>query len=714
MSLSYDLTGRDPNFKRTDARFAVFMEEQVISFDEPVYVESIVVRHLLGGNTTELTADIDWLITKNSYDYDAISQAKVMDAAFTRTLVKNIVLKIFRTGETESQVSVDYQRFQKSYVAEYDPDGDGPAYSPSLMKDMLDRITQLEAIKNPVNDLVTDDLNKVTFLEVDKTGLATANYVLDELQSINVPAGQPFLRPAYGSFYAHDVVVKSVVTRSIPISKVKATGFYDVYRTGTVGSGYPLLTRAQQMSEQGVALSGDGTRIRNTSEINSPIKDVATGRLLITSADIAAGLVAVYEEETMLTQGEDYNVSYANLPKTRQSTHPSGVYEVIYFLAPLVGNVKVSYHAYGGTVSPFDVTKLQSALIDIITVLQNNGYLTPEDVDKLTVIQTIIKRLDKMEEFHRHFLQIERNVAVVDENRHWYPIAFIYDDRWSGIDDGTDDIGQFRVESLEREWVYDFVVTANLSAIGHRKFMLDTMKSCDPNYVFSQNDYRGACNGDMIQARLVWVGDGKSSGVVLQLGIKYDKLVGKKDVDLLVVTNKSGGASRWRLSEPSLNVVQPQDTQVTMPGRVTVWNSGSVNHNSIIKTLEPPNGLLLYAGSMAMRPFGTPAQLPLFSEDITADFQPWHVKELEFAFFDRKDGEWVYARQAVHLDNFDGLGSTDSESGNELVFFFPDLCGIRYRMLQLNGFVFFVEACLGSSSFFNDRFDLRQVVAHLN
>ncbi len=714
MSYTYDLTGVDSSFKRTDARFVVFKEDQVINFEEPVFASSIKVTHLLESGNVVLVADIGWRTSEALIDYTAMSKGKAINSSFDSYLVTGIVLKVFNIGDADSQVSIDYQSFRRSYAEGYEPDGDGPPYSPGLMKGVLSDIEYLKTAKKPTSSSVTTGAADAKFLEEDLSGEAVNNYIEDEVQTINVPSGDVFLKPAHGSFYSHDLIVKRIVTASTPLTQVE-NGYFDIYRAGTVGNGIPLLTRAQQMTEDGVVFVSTGLRVTNSNLITSPVTDPNSGTVLITSSDISGGLVAAYQTTSLLASGTDYKPTFANLPKTRRSTNVSGVYDLIQFIAPIVGSVTLSYHAFGGEVSVADANKLQNSLVDLITNIQGNSFVTEDNLANTELMQDVLGRLDGMEEFYKHYLQIERSVAINDSDRHWYSIAFMWDNRWSGADVGTSEIGHFRIESLYREWLYDFTVEVNLTAFGHRKMMLHTIGASDPNYVFSQGSYQGAINADIIQARLIWIDDGTTSGVALQLGIRYDKLLGVQDYDTLIVTNKSGKASRWKLWESSLDLVQPEDTNVTLPTNSNIWISGTSGHNSIAKTLEPANGLLLHAGCTKLTNFSSSIELSLFYADLTA-LRSWHISGLTFAFFDRKNGEWIRATKKVTLDGFNELGNIGSElTGDELVFYLPDMCAVKYRLLNYNDvFQMRLESILGSSSYFNDRFDLRHIVAHLN
>lgn len=68
-------------------------------------------------------------------------------------------------------------------------------------------------------------------------------------------------------------------------------GFVDVYRKDDIRPGHPLVTRRQLARHE--VVRDDGKRIRTMRDLNVPILDAYSGEVLITHADLEAGLVDV-------------------------------------------------------------------------------------------------------------------------------------------------------------------------------------------------------------------------------------------------------------------------------------------------------------------------------------------------------------------------------------------------------------------------------------
>lgn len=723
-SYIYDMTGENADFKVTDKRFAIFSSEQVCSFGEPVYAKSLVIRKLVDNSFVELTRDVDWILTASCNDYDAMSDAMLRDPAFTDTLVKSVVIRTFSEVSPENhQISCEYQKLRIPDTAVFDPDGEGPAYSPALMKQLLEDVEFLMNVKDPVNNTLANQLGAVQFLEVDLTGMMAENYVQDEEQEIDVPSGVVYMRPLKGSLYRHDITAKYYQARTRALADLTTNGYFNIYRHGEAGSEYPAaLTISQQ--QKGVFTTPDGgatwVKVKNSRDIVGPVKILLTDTIpVISQADYDNGLQILIQTEVTMTEGTDYRVVYCNLAKTKRSHHTSGVYEFIYFTIPIKGIVKISYHAYGGEVSPLDVGELQDSLMDILRVLQSNGYLTADDVSKLPIIRSIIKRIDTMEVFHRHYLQQDYRIKIPDPRTtiNWYSIAFVWDNEWHGIDDGTDDVGQFRIESKELGWVYDFTIRVDLRDSSAKRVLLNTVGSAGIGWDIDQY---GQTISDMypVMLRAIWIDDGKDSGVAIQLGLCYKFVPTTITDDLLIVTNKSGGASLWRLYESNLGYHPAENNQVKMPDNVNTADlNDTVRTHSFTTYLGPENGVLYFAGSIPLSFFGKEQLVIPYRDAVRHEAFQSKTGRIDFYIYDRKTDQIQVASAVIGVSGLhsSGIGSyNDTESGAETMFYLADLCGLKVRLAKnaSEQATMFLESYLGTSSYYSERFDLRAIAVH--
>lgn len=726
-NVRYDLSGALASYKKEDVRAVIFQDNQQVQFNEPVFLNTIVVKKLSGTSWIPITngAADGWIVDSSDYDSDARSEAMLRDSTFNRILVKSITLKTFNTTSTKTTVSIDYQRLRKDLNEEYKYDGDGPEYSPALMAKVLENLEYLTSKSNPVTDLFGSSLEDHTMLETDLTGINTVNYIQNERHTLNVPGGRMFISPDRGSFYNYGVVVQGFTPIATTITSTNKTTFYG-----------KLFIYNEILHNEAL----------NTT--TSKEKRVVISRA---NVDTYVGLTGtIVGDPVVWTAGTDYKIIGVNLAKTKVSSHTSGVYEHIHVLKSYVGEVMISYHAFGGTVSTQDVIDLHKNLQNLVSVVKGSGMLTDRSVYTHPLIREMVKRLNDMEEFHHHYAQIEHIISVRDKLFHWYNIAFIYDNRWDGLHDAMEDLGTFRIESLSRNWAYEFQVITNMASDQARIMRVKTLGCADPNTVTNLKDYAVLDQRDNVYLRLCWINDGKTSGVVLQYGMKFDKftLLPQDGVttETLIVTNKSGNASRWRLYSNPLDMDYPaddnfstpvynenaNDVSFTMPDGQTIWTSSC---NSLIKPLEAEDGMIYWAGNIPMHlmmsqhtsvtPFQTQSRTvltPLVQDTVLS---PHQVKGVSFDIFDRVAGCYFTVESSCRPNasnsgtsyplEIGGTGANKEFSGQEVIFCLQDLCSLRYTFNTVNNVMqMSLITTLGTNSIINERFDLRQIRLHFN
>lgn len=202
-----DITGIDSLFKREVIPFRIYKANQIIDLEEPVYATSIVVQILSG---EDLVAYANFSV--GDTDDTSISKAKYAQeqldpgTLFTENLTKSIVVTGY-TG-TEFTIYVTYQALYKNNVSITD-DMLGPTYTPGLMRSVLNRLTYLTNVLPPIPDITEGTVNTIQVLAEDLTGLNNDNYIQDEIHmQVNTLANRFIVRPANGSFYKHDLVIK--------------------------------------------------------------------------------------------------------------------------------------------------------------------------------------------------------------------------------------------------------------------------------------------------------------------------------------------------------------------------------------------------------------------------------------------------------------------------------------------------------------------------
>lgn len=284
---------------------------------------------------------------------------------------------------------------------------------------------------------VTDLLDSFRTFGKDLTGDYDENHVCDERHYVNLPAGQLVLVPMAGAFYNHDIQIKSepvdYILNGDHSSGVTTLNFVDItgyYPTHSYSAGateinlnsaqglYPGLPLNDSLS----AVAG-GTYIKsiNGTEIHlshSLLEDIDPSDDILSTPQLEVGDIVdssidgIQENTTVvsvsasgntveidkpLTQlvgdgseipfihlwrkNADFVVAGADLAKTEMTYCSSGVFDFIVLTKPsYVGEIKISYHAFGGEVSRWDFDELRGAVANIMRFLDQGIFTVDEHV----------------------------------------------------------------------------------------------------------------------------------------------------------------------------------------------------------------------------------------------------------------------------------------------------------------------------------------------
>lgn len=255
--LQYDLTGEKVDFKREDVRFAVFSSNQVIYLPEPAYASSIKIYQSNGTFSTKtlLAAGTHYSITgtyeASCRDFEAESFARVLFASYpyvktadqvassiktyykfnaaneqfyaddTLTagspipentyyekltdnwndkLISRVQMLITGTTSSPKYLLVSYQAFHNASGGVYG-DGEGPLYSPGLMRTVIERLNELERTR--VKDVVAESNTFSSSLDIDLTGIKESHFIQNEKHLVDTSTDKFVIRPINGSFYKY-------------------------------------------------------------------------------------------------------------------------------------------------------------------------------------------------------------------------------------------------------------------------------------------------------------------------------------------------------------------------------------------------------------------------------------------------------------------------------------------------------------------------------
>ena len=573
----YDKTGHDSRFKFSE-EFVVFKEEQQYKLKMPAYFQvpadtwdkpTVDIAHSLrawkidgadmsplivsNNPADELTADV---FVRDCSESDQVKSEMLAvrgsEIGYNPTFATIIQVNLISASEEikpKYTIRLEYQSpMRENLQVVEDYDGQGPKYSPSMMRETLARIAKLEN-SSGVRSVFGTAISNSAILDEDPSGAAPENYVRYERHDLNVSAGINLIQPARGPFYGYDVTVQAFREKNYTLNEHMLSD--EALDEGIKEDGLYLFSYSdtKKLTESNIHIATKQSVILNgrkgAREFLEFLGDESvTGTIIDMKSD----------DFVTLTEGTDYVFDSIDVGRTARTSHTSGVYKNIKFLSSRGGNeVLVSYHAFGGVATAVDMRALNQEVKNTRTIIADTGLLTEHSLKEATYIKMLNKRLTQIEEFHSHFGQVEHRVSSKVAGFHWFNVAAIYDDNWGSKVGVTSDIGQFKISSALRKWSYDFIVDVDLDRKPGDILRLKTLGT---------NQYAGngkdaiekALLQDQVACRLCWIGDGSVSGVVLQIGWNFECYKHEEypvDTDTITVTNKSGNSSLWHLlSDP--------------------------------------------------------------------------------------------------------------------------------------------------------------------
>ena len=240
-----DLTGSDPGYLVSDYEFVVFEPGQKIQFRQPVYLNSISIKLVVDETTTmPMTKDVDWSVDLNNVDDDdvAVSEAKLAMEGFAEPIVKSLTM--IKTFTAQYHILVTYQRLRNNIIDEagvlvdawsvqdeggttmqevlegiFTGEHTDITYTPGLIAELVRAVTYLQSIVGN-NSSVAEAVVPSTILYEDLTGIKAENFIEDELYNIDTTQNKSIIKPAHGSYYAHELVVKNASNSAVFVKNV--------------------------------------------------------------------------------------------------------------------------------------------------------------------------------------------------------------------------------------------------------------------------------------------------------------------------------------------------------------------------------------------------------------------------------------------------------------------------------------------------------------
>lgn len=327
-------------------------------------------------------------------------------------------------------------------------------------------------------------------------------------------------------------------------------------------------------------------------------------------------VVIVYKDpsgiDKELVEGVDYLIEGPDFQRTGYSQNPSGVYHFIFLITSLVGDLDVSYHAYGGSATNYDIRLLYEGLNNVKTYLDNMSYLTSDGLKNDPTIQNLIHSQLHLGENMRRLLNqgkpsygdstngstLLKKLTATDDKLHWWTIATLYkvDTDMGQSEVITADVFKFRLKSQNFKIMFEAIVSLNL-ANKYNKFSVSVTGDNPAQGYKPFEDYADIELYPRPQLRVIYNKTNEmNSGVMLQIGMTLPGTLS----EIIAVEDMSGKESCWKLPphDGSMQDLTPDDDIVTLPNEANIWdttNPDSVQHSTLVPF---KHGHLVWAGSV--------------------------------------------------------------------------------------------------------------------
>lgn len=310
-----------------------------------------------------------------------------------------------------------------------------------------------------------------------------------------------------------------------------------------------------------------------------------------------------------LVYGEDYIVYGYDSYKTANTINSSGVYKFICFLKPFVCNMVISYHAYGGDPTLYDVKAHEENINNIVEYIINAQLLTADTVQNAPVIVNMLLKLSSLEEEMRRLAQSGRpsygdathgttllkKITSTDTKFHWWTIAELY--KVAGSDDVfVSDTMVINVQTLITKYAFTAYVNVNLD-----NPVTKLNVTCPSSlHMLGYTPYKDYSELDELthpQFRIIWNQNAvQGSGIYLQLGMALKKAA----TETICIEDVSGLESCWKLIPSPDEAVRPEDTTLTLPSNNHIWSVENPDSRQETYLVPLQDGSIIWAGTEAL------------------------------------------------------------------------------------------------------------------
>lgn len=427
-------------------------------------------------------------------------------------------------------------------------------------------------------------------------------------------------------------------------------------------------------------------------------------------------VIRVVSTNTLLVPGTDYRVIGNNTVKTTQTSNTSGVYDVIFITAALVGNVSVTYQAFGGEVSRKDIDNMFNVMVNVVEYINNAAFLNPNTVGSTPVFLQLINRIQNLEETVRilstggtptytdstNGKAFNHKFASPDSvNKHWYTIARLY--RVAGSTEVYKKSQcRFKIMCALSGLMFDVLLSVDINN-SVKPIQISVLGSNDAAKYTPYTEYGNIDTRIQPEFRIIWNEEvNVNTGTLLQIGFNLKNIA----IETVGIEDLSGSESCWIASTANVAAVGPADDLITLPNGTAIWSSGSAASKSAIATYTPARGYLAWAGTTNLNlcDLGSGMSAITLSNGLLSpvDVHIGNIKKVQFHIWDRVNGKMIISECPVAVFGTKINCST--------MFYPADLCSVTFTLTQAgNTFTLSLSCILGNASYENSIFEIREI-----
>jgi len=308
-----------------------------------------------------------------------------------------------------------------------------------------------------------------------------------------------------------------------------------------------------------------------------------------------------------LHEGTDYIITGLDYFRTKHTTNESGVYGFIVITTPIVQELEIEYHAYGGNATVYDVRMIQDTLANVYKYVKDSQLLTANTLGSAASFQDLATRVTTLETDMRRLAQegrptyaedqksLVKRISSTDTEFHWWTIGKLF--KVAGSETVfTSEVGHIQIQSLYTKMMLDVTFAIDLSN-PYKKFTVNSNMSLAPmGYIPYVNDSELE-NVIRPQFRIIWnTNTREASGIYLQIGLRL-KTVAE---DTLAIADLSGVESCFMLIPEVSEAVLPEDDTLTLPSGNHLWDSMNPDSRQETCLIPLEHGNVIWAGNEAM------------------------------------------------------------------------------------------------------------------